>query len=601
MSVAPPRELQRCTQLLREGRFAECKPLALQLAARFPHDPPVMRLVLQCLGALGEHHAALYHAKRLLATNPADAGLHLNLARLHARLGQIDAATARYEDAITRGMLEMIPELAQLRLGSGRISEGLLSLRQHEELIVRALVDDTVKQAMLARVQLVKAQLHFASGDVEQCVRVCEAVRVAEPDVAASVQAVKASCLNYVTGVPQERVWAEHRRFGELLEFSIPDKARVWGEQLTDSLRPIHVGVVSPDMRMHSVAVFALPLLRQLFLRPHDFHVSVFHVGGVEDAMTTRLRACAHAWHHLPQESPEQIARAVANAKVDIAIELAGLTDTLGVCALAHRPAPVTVTAIGYPNTCGTARVHYRIVDEATDPPEADAHAAEKLVRLDPCFLCYTPPAEAPEVLRSTRRSGITFGCFNAAQKLNRDLMQMWRELLDAVPSSSLLLKSTGLREESAIREMRERLSHWGMPMERVRMVAATASRAEHLAMYGQIDIALDAFPYHGTTTTCEALYMGVPVVVLAGDRHVSRVGVSLLRAVGVPDLITSTPTEYIRCAGQLANDAERLSHLHATLRAKVLASPLCDEAAYGERLAIALQEMWTRACAATL
>lgn len=587
-------------QLLKEGRLAQCKIAVLQLSARFPTDVPVMRLAVQCLGALGEHHAALYHARRMLSVNPRDAGLHVNVARLHARLGENDDAIAAYDAAIRGGLLEAGPELAQLLLGCGRFREGVRRVEQYVPLISVRDTPDSVRRALLARMTLVHAQLHFAQGDVKRCVELCEAVDSAEPDVAVSLQAVKASCLNYLPGVSRDTAFAEHRRFGALLEAATPVHPRDWSSQLKLTRRPLRVGVVSPDLRTHSVAVFALPLLRQLHARAGDFHVSVFHVGGVEDATTQRLREHAHMWMHLPHQSPEEIAQRMRDANIDIAIELAGLTQTLGVCALAHGCAPVTVTAIGYPHTCGTKRVQYRVVDSVTDPADSGSDAVETLVRLDPCFLCYTPPVEAPLISRRAARSGITFGCFNASQKWNEDLAACWRRILENVEGSTLLLKSTGLHEPEAMEATRQRLSGWGLPLERVRLLGATRTRAEHLAMYGEVDIALDTFPYHGTTTTCEAMFMGVPVVCLAGDRHVSRVGVSLLQAVGLHDLIALTESAYVDVASRLAHDGERLSALHQTLRARMLESPLCDEQAYGDRLALALARMWEKACAAS-
>ncbi len=560
---------------------------------------PVMRLVVQCLGALGEHHAALYHAKRMLAMNPRDAGSQLNVARLHARLGETDEAVTAFDAAIKGGLLDAAPELAQLLLGCGRISDGLSRVDAYAPLLAGAAVAASTRLALQARLSLVRAQLHFAQGDVQRCIEVCQSVNAAEPDVAVSLQAVKASCMNYLPGVSRERVLAEHRRLGELLENAIPERLTDWKPHLTSRRRPLRVGVISPDMRTHSVAVFALPLLRQLHTRASEFRVSVFHVGGVEDATTTRLREHAHIWVHLPHQSPGEIAKTVRAAGIDIAIELSGLTDTLGVCTLAHGCAPVTITAIGYPNTCGTKRVQWRLVDGTTDPVNAVDDAIEKLVRLDPCFLCYSPPTEGQSAARGASRQHTTFGCFNAAQKWNDQLARCWRGVLEGVPESTLLLKSTCLHEVGAMEAMRNKLAAWGLPMDRVRIAAATRTRAEHLAMYGEVDIALDTFPYHGTTTTCEALFMGVPVVCLAGDRHVSRVGVSLLQAVGLNELVTQSPSEYVAVACGLAKDVTRLTELHNTLRGRMLASALCDEPAYGERVAAAFSEIWADACQA--
>jgi predicted O-linked N-acetylglucosamine transferase (SPINDLY family) len=226
------------------------------------------------------------------------------------------------------------------------------------------------------------------------------------------------------------------------------------------------------------------------------------------------------------------------------------------------------------------------------------ATAVEQLVRIDPCFLCYSPPGDAPDVAERVVGSGeIVFASFNAVQKINKPLAELWRDVLDATPGSRLLLKANGLREADAVTTVAKRLAAWGLPMERVELVGATRTRAEHLAMYAQVDVALDTYPYHGTTTTCEALWMGVPVVVLAGDRHASRVGISLLQAVGRREMVAQTRAEYVQIASSLAKNASKLQKIRADLRRNVSESPLCDEVAFGERLRSNLRDMWRNWC----
>jgi predicted O-linked N-acetylglucosamine transferase (SPINDLY family) len=603
MSVAPPRELMRCTQLLREGKLAECKVSLMQLLARFPGDVPVMRVAVQCLGELGEHHAALYQAKRLLAMNPRDAGIVMSVARLHARVGEMDPALRGMDEAGKLGLVEAMIEAAEMRLGSGRVVEGLRTLESQRDLMRRAAAANANAAAVIARCALVEAQLQLALGDVAACLTACERVQAAEPDVAIAIRALQANCTNYLADVSIADSYAAHRRFGEVVEaiYSAPEQ-NVAGV-VRDANRAIRIGVVSPDLRTHSVACFAEPMLRQLFSHRDQFDVCVYHIAGVEDEVTKRLRAFARVWRHMPYQGPAEIASTFVADGVDIVIELAGLTNTLGVCALAHRPAPIAVTYVGYPNTCGTSRIDYRVVDSMTDLVDAEggadrATAVEQLVRIDPCFLCYSPPGDAPDVAERVVGSGeIVFASFNAVQKINKPLAELWRDVLDATPGSRLLLKANGLREADAVTTVAKRLAAWGLPMERVELVGATRTRAEHLAMYAQVDVALDTYPYHGTTTTCEALWMGVPVVVLAGDRHASRVGISLLQAVGRREMVAQTRAEYVQIASSLAKNASKLQKIRADLRRNVSESPLCDEVAFGERLRSNLRDMWRNWC----
>ena len=232
-----------------------------------------------------------------------------------------------------------------------------------------------------------------------------------------------------------------------------------------------------------------------------------------------------------------------------------------------------------------------------TDPPgETDANSSEKLIRLDPCFLCFTP-----RTMRAPARAGagdsVTFGSFNKITKYSDQCIKIWAELLVKVPDSKLLLKSPALEGESARDHLLKRLASAGAPLERVRLVGKQEAEVDHLAMYEQIDIALDTFPYNGTTTTCEAMLMGVPVVTVEGSTHAGRVGLSLLSAAGFPELVARTQAEYIDKAVYCAARVQALRDERVARSKQLLASALCDGQAYTVRWQDAIRSMWRTWC----
>jgi len=268
----------------------------------------------------------------------------------------------------------------------------------------------------------------------------------------------------------------------------------------------------------------------------------------------------------------------------------------------ARKPAPVQVTWIGFPDTTGLTAMDYRLTDNLADPVgETEQWHTETLCRLPNCFLCYAPPPDTPPVapppVRKTGR--ITFASFNNLTKVNEATIRVWATILQELPSSQLLLKST----QSSCESVRHRLwllfAGLGVGQERIRFANFSKSFTEHMGLYGSADIGLDTFPYNGTTTTCEALWMGVPVITLAGTRHVGRVGASLLSTIGLGECIAASEEEYVRRAVTLARDQERLGEFRETMRARIAASPLCDAPGFTRDLEDAYRTMWRKWCSA--
>jgi predicted O-linked N-acetylglucosamine transferase (SPINDLY family) len=264
----------------------------------------------------------------------------------------------------------------------------------------------------------------------------------------------------------------------------------------------------------------------------------------------------------------------------------------------ALKPAPVQVTYLGYPNTTGLAGMDYRLTDAVADPPGAtEAFHTETLVRLPHGFLCFTPPAQdiplrPPPILAN---GFVTFGSFNMLAKVTPDVVRCWAQLVRNIPGSRLHLKAIGLGEAGTRTRIVTQFSEYGIGAERLSLHGHTNSLGSHLEHCQSVDIALDTFPYNGTTTTCEALWMGVPVVTQAGRLHAGRVGASLLTQIGCPELIAAGIPGYMRMARELATNPARLTQYRNTLRARLVASTLCDTRAFTHSIEEAYRTIWQR------
>jgi len=360
----------------------------------------------------------------------------------------------------------------------------------------------------------------------------------------------------------------------------------------------LRIGYVSPDFRQHSVSNFFLPLLMA-----HDRNeMEIFCYAEVKrpDDMTVRIRALADRWCSTVGLGDDAVVQQIYEDRIDILIDLAGHTANSRLLVFARKPAPVQVTWLGYPNTTGMPVMDYRLTDEIADPEgNGDEYHSETLVRLKDGFLCYLPPDCAPDVSRlpALESGGITFGSFNNIHKVNEKVIEVWSQILWQVPGSSLLLKSKSLADESTRRRYMDLFIKNGATFDQIKMVPATPSIPEHLDLYNRVDIGLDPFPYNGTTTTCEALWMGVPVVTLRGDRHSARVGASILTRVGLEELITVNEEEYVNRAVRLTCVYDRLKELRAGMRQRMLASPLCASKAFARAVEGVYREIWKSRC----
>jgi predicted O-linked N-acetylglucosamine transferase (SPINDLY family) len=294
------------------------------------------------------------------------------------------------------------------------------------------------------------------------------------------------------------------------------------------------------------------------------------------------------------------LAELIRQDGIDILVDLAGHTTDNSLLALARKPAPVQATWIGYPNTTGLEAMDYRLTDAISDPPgQTESWHSEQLVRLPKTFSCYCAPAESPAVgpLPALANGFVTFGSFNNFRKLSDPTIAVWARLLREIPTARLLLKSQGLGNPQALKLLRDRFVGTGVSAERIQFHGAGLSKEQHMGLYNQVDLCLDPFPYNGTTTTCDALWMGVPVVTLAGRTHVARVGLSLVSNLGFPEWAVETPEAFVAKCQALTGDLPGLASLRLRLREQMRLSPLCDAPQFVGHLENAFREMWQRWC----
>jgi predicted O-linked N-acetylglucosamine transferase (SPINDLY family)/predicted SAM-dependent methyltransferase len=403
---------------------------------------------------------------------------------------------------------------------------------------------------------------------------------------------------NYTHGDRAE-IFSLHSAFGAMIRNKCGDLPAPRQSERPDADRRLRIGFMSGDFRRHSVACFLKGALGHL--DRSQFQLFAYYNFRTEDAVTHELKPLFHVWRSIYGIPDQETADLIATDRIDILVDLSGITAAGRPLVLGRKPAPVQVNWLGYPNTTGLDCIDYRLTDPWADPEsESGEFFSEELWRLPHSFLCYGPPVSAPDVQPPPclGKSAVTFGSFNSRAKLSAECILMWAQVLEAVPNSRLVLKSIfGTDDEPARDSLRQVFVDRGIDPERIEILLRRDAVEDHLAAYNEIDIALDTFPYHGTTTTCEALWMGVPLVTLAGDRHAARVGVSLLTSIGLEAFVADNLEEYVEIAVALAENHPALLGLRQTMRDRMRSSPLMDQRAMGADLGAALRGMWLRHC----
>lgn len=365
--------------------------------------------------------------------------------------------------------------------------------------------------------------------------------------------------------------------------------------------RPLRIGYVSPDFRTHSCSYF----LQALFTHHDRAQFIIFAYANVAqpDKTSARLQKMADHWHDISLMSDETTAQSIRADKIDILVDLAGRSKNHRLGIFRRKPAPIQISWLGYPGTTGVTAIDYRITDAAADPiGPADDHHTETLLRLKGGFHCYTPPDPSPEPGPApvSDNGYVTFGSFNNLAKVSGYTIAVWSDILRQTPQSVLVLKSLSLGNRETQETIVNAFNSEGIGANRIRLTGWIPRSETPLAAYHHIDIALDTFPYNGTTTTFESLWMGVPVITVSGNRHAGRVGASILGALGLNDFVSTTPADYITTCTLLARDTEKLNSLRSGLRPLLQKSSLMDGAGFTGKMENALRQTWQDWCVKT-
>ena len=612
-------------QRLPEAAQAYRKALALQAG----HVEAHINLG-NVLASLGQGEQALACYREAMALRPDWAELQLNVGGALQELGRHEEAIAGYREALARQPASVLLSYA---LGAALRKRGA-----HEEAarwleaavqadprlgVAHAALGETLRelgrlpQAVhhlqhAAALDARDGELRHGLGDAlmdlgrrhEAMAAYREAI-AAEPASAASHSGLLMKLL-YDDAATPLRSWLRHRRYAERFESPLAAAAHE-AMPAAEAQRRLKVGYVSPDFREHSVAYFIEPILAR-----HDrqaFEIHCYCTSLNEDAATLRLRALADRWSACAELDDAQLAETVQRDGIDVLVDLSGHSAGNRLLMFARRAAPVQLTWIGYPGPTGLRRIDGFITDARLSPPGygpdlEDAGYEQGLVRLPRVFSCYRPPGQAPEPASPAASTGnaqgpaaLTLGSFNNAAKISDRILALWSRILQALPPARLLLKDRQFSRPAYRDAFLGRLSALGVAPERAELLGRLDASPEHLAAYGRVDIALDTYPYCGVTTTCEALWMGVPVVSLAGESPVSRMGASLLGAIGHPEWVAGNEEEYLDAVLALARDPGQRLALRHGLRTQLSASPLLDEAGFTAELEEAYRRLWAQRC----
>ena len=566
------------------GRLAEAAASyrrALEIKPDFAEAHYNLGNALKDLGRLDD---AVASYRRALQIEPEDAEAHYNLGVVLMNLGRLDDAVASHRRA-----LEIKPDYAAAHYNLGIV---LMELRR---------LDDAVacyRRALEIKPDLVDACINLGValmdlGRLDDAMASYRRALEIKPDYA-DAHSNLLFALNYLARGSSEEMLAIARDYEARFGAPLRTMWRPHGNSREPGRR-LRVGYVSPDFRSHAVAYFVEPIIAN-----HDRErVEIYCYAEVkrEDAYTERIRRMAEHWHSSVGLSDAAMAELIREHQIDILVDLAGHSANNRLRVFARKPAPIQVTYLGYPGTTGLAAMDYRITDRHTDPEGiADARYVERLVRLPDSLWCYRPAPNMPEItpLPALSRGYVTYGSFNSFNKIDRQTVALWASLLREQPSARLTLFTV---PEGEVRQRVSRdFADHGVDAARLAFHGRLPTAEFHRNIL-EVDMALDPVTVNGGTTTCESLWMGVPVISLSGTSFLSRAGLSILKTIGMAELAVESEKDYLRIAAHLADNLPLLAGMRSKLRAQMAASALTDEVAFTRNLEMVYRDMWVDWC----
>ena len=558
---------------------------ALQLDTRQPRYYHALGLALH---AAGQFTAAAQQFRQALALHPDFSQAQIDLGNALRVLGDPNAALACCQPVV-----DAQPDNAVAHYNLGLALYDLRHFAAAAERYRRAL-------ALQPSLGAAHNDLGLALKDMgrtrESLTQFGNAVAINSSNVIADSN--RLLYLNYASGYDRAEIFAAHRAFNDRHAAALATRRDY--PNTPDPARRLRLGYVAPDFRQHANSYFIEPVLEQ---HCHDqFEVFCYFTDTRSDSTTQRIQQHADHWIDCVRLNNDALAARIANDGIDILVDLAGHTANNRLLLFARKPAPLQVAYLGYPNTRGLPAIDYRVTDHHIEPEgEADAYSTEKLLRMADSWYCYRPPDAAPPVneLPALRNGFVTFGSLNQYCKTNSKVLQVWAQILRAVPGSRLLVNTNtrSLNDAPTQAIFINRMARLGIARERL-ILDDERPNDTHVRTYHRIDIGFETFPHNGGITTLEALWMGVPVATLVGERLAARMGLSILTTLGLAELITRTPEDYVATCVAMANDIERLRDWRAGMRARMQQSALLDTTTFTRQLEAHYRKIWEQWCA---
>ncbi len=622
--AAQSRELRQALQaaitLHNAGKLEQAEVLYRRVLQQEPREPDALHMLGVIAYQTGNYPAALELINRAISVRNTDPGIFVNLGATYAAMQHSDEAVSCYRRALT-----INPNNAEANCNLGGILAKQMMLDEAVALCQRALkvkpdfaeawsnlglaymYQDKLDLAVDSLNKAIQRLPHSAQayrnlgitygrqGKPDQAITCLERALALKSDY---IEVYDSLFFAYLYGgnVSSKKVHEAHRRYAALLEDPLrPECIKHTND--CDPNRRLRIGYMSPDFRQHSVAFFIEPLLAL-----HDsnaFEVFAYYNHGKDDEVTARIRALVDHWVVCINLSDIELAERIQIDGIDILVDLAGHSANNRLPVFARKPAPVQVTYLGYPETTGLSAINYRLTTAEVDPPGNDAYNSERLWRLPHTLWCYRPSPDTPASKHGAQygakpKDSICFGSTNNFTKVSPESIALWGRILRELPSSHLVM--TRVPEGSARQLLLDRFASQGIGADRLKL-HNILPLPEWYEISNDIDIALDPFPYNGTTTTCELLWLGIPVVTLIGKTSVSRSGYALLKSVGLEMLCACDQEEYVKIALELAEDPARLAVLHTGIRKRMEDSPLRDEAGLTHDIEAAYRAMWRQWC----
>lgn len=560
-----------------------------------PDDPEMLRRLAHSLAALNRLEEAQSALRRAVTIAPGDGQAKAELARLHARASDLHMSQGNLAGAAAEleAVLALRPDWPDALFNYGTALRRLMRTAEAEAALRRAIVADPAHGAAY----------RMLGGVLRDQCRTDEALelyRIARERCPGNFELASAELYVLIgaEGVSEEDLFARHAALGAAIERAYPPRFAPFANTREPDRR-LRVGYVSADFRYHVVTLFMLPVLEK---RDRDsFEVYCYSTADRADEYTQMLRANADVWRDCRAASERELAERIHADGIDILVDLSGHSGTPQLRVFAQRPAPVQATWLGYLGTTGLTRVQYRITDRFADPPGmTESCHSEKLARLPHSQWCYRPfvSMEAARTPPCVKNSHVTFGSFNQAAKISASARRLWGRILTALPDSRLLV--AGIPPGPAQDALQRDLAGAGVVQDRITLLPYV-SLQEYFRCFDKVDIALDTLPYSGGTTTCDALWMRVPVITAPGARPASRSAASILTTAGLLEWIAPSPEEYVRRAVAFARDGAMLAQIRSSLRERMRASPLMDEPRFVSDLESLYRSMWRNWCAAPL